>query len=341
MRLFEAGEAGFLNAIRRFTDMHPLVETGFGDDAAILKCVGAGGRMAVTTDLLVEGTHFSLALCTPFELGIKAYEVNASDLAAVGALPVAAFLSIGVLPDTPLALLMDFYKGFRRAARRHKCVIAGGDTVRAETLLISVMLIGRYMKGAMPLLRSGAKPGHRVYVTGWPGESGMGFKLLRKYPHQGRIKRWIQLIKRHVLPEARVVEGLALARSRHTGAAIDVSDGVLSELRHISRMSHVRLNIPYLQLPVSSALDKASRELGVNPRDMVLFGGEDYELLFTSSLNKAGITNLFHRAGSRIAVHEIGRVEKGRGVRILDERGEALSFTDRTFQHFTPRKKVK
>jgi len=341
MRLFEAGEAGFLSAIRRFTDVHPLVETGFGDDAAILKCVGAGGRMAVTTDMLVDGTHFSLALCTPFELGVKAYEVNASDMAAVGALPVAAFLSIGVHPDTPLALLMDFYKGFRHAARRHKCVIAGGDTVRAESLIISVMLTGRYMKGARPLLRSGAKPGHRVYVTGSPGESGMGLKLLRKYPHYGRIKRWMPLIKRHVLPEARIVEGLALARSGHTGAVIDVSDGVLNELRHISRMSHVRLNIPYMQLPVSSALDKCSREFSINPRDMVLFGGEDYELLFTSSLDKAWITNLFHRAGSLIPVHEIGWVEKGKGVRILDEMGAPLFFKDMTFQHFTSRKKVK
>jgi thiamine-monophosphate kinase len=169
----------------------------------------------------------------------------------------------------------------------------------------------------------------------------MGFSLLGKFTNRGKIKKWTHLIKRHLLPEARVVEGLALARSRRTGAVIDVSDGVLSELCHISRMSHVRLNVQYPQLPVSSALDKCSREFGVNPRDMVLFGGEDYELLFTSSMNKAGITNLFHKAGSRIAIHEIGWVEKGSGVRILDERGEALSFTDKTFQHFAPCKKSK
>jgi len=337
MKLSDVGEIGFLAAIRRYTGENAFVELGFGDDGAILKSGGRQGRFVVTTDLLVEETHFSLKFYRAFDLGEKAYEVNASDLAAMGAWPVASFLSIGAAPGLPLEFLTDFYKGFQRAGRRHGCVIAGGDTVRATKLIISVMMIGRYEKGSHPLLRSDARPAEHIYVTGWPGESGMGLWLLKKQRGTALMKKMQPLIRRHLLPKARVREGVALSHSRSTGAAIDVSDGLFSELNHIARMSRVHLCVEWEKLPVSLRLEKGCRPFGLDPRRMVLFGGEDYELLFTNALPLCDVEALFKKAGSRIPVHEIGHVEKGSGVKITDHEGRTLSLKDRTYQHFSTR----
>lgn len=334
MKLFETGELGFLDAIKRFAKKNSLVEVGFGDDAAILHDKDGKNRIIVTTDLLVDGTHFSFDFCTPRELGVKAYEVNASDLAAMGAMPAAAFLSIGAAGETEMKAMLDFYKGFESAARRHGCVIAGGDTVRADRLIISVMLIGLRPQNAPPMLRSSASAGEYVYITGAPGESGMGLRFLMDNPKARKEKSLQPLIKRHLLPQARVREGVALAASRAVGAAIDVSDGVYSELHHISRMSKVRLVIEIPKLPVSLRLQRESRRLGIDPLEMLLFGGEDYELLFTSPNPPAQIKKILRNAGSKIRVHEIGRVEKGRGVLFVDASGKRISLSDKTFHHF-------
>ncbi|HOE64510.1 MAG TPA: thiamine-phosphate kinase [Candidatus Sumerlaeota bacterium] len=334
MKLFETGELGFLDSIKRFAKNNALVKFGFGDDAAILHDKSGKNHLAITTDLLVEDTHFSFKFCTPRELGVKAYEVNASDLAAMGAIPYAAFLSIGVRGDMDMQDMIAFYKGFESAARRHDCVIAGGDTVRAERLIVSVMLIGLRPQNAPPMLRSSASPGEHVYITGAPGESGMGLHLLINGQNNSSDKRLQPLIKKHLLPKARIREGIALADARAVGAAIDISDGVYNELRHISRMSKVRLVIETAKLPVSAGLKRECRRLGIDPLEMLLFGGEDYELLFTSPHPLSLIKKIFQDAGSKTHVQKIGGVEKGRGVIFVDADGKRTSFADKTFRHF-------
>jgi len=335
MKLRDLGERRCLEIIRRYTQTHPCLEIGFGDDAAVLRMKKKGERMAVSTDLLVEGIHFLLPNTGFNDLGVKSYHVNASDMAAMGAWPVATFISLGLPPETDVQAIRDFYRGFAGAARRHGCVIAGGDMVRSDRMIVCVTIVGRYQADSRPLVRSGARFGHRVYVTGWPGESGMGLKMLLENPRALREKRFLPLIRRHLIPQARVKEGAALAESRSTGAVIDVSDGIYNELTHLAIQGRIRLKIEASRLPLSPLLKEACLRKGESPLDMLLFGGEDYELLFTSSLPPAKIQNLFRVHGSRIPVHEIGSVEKGRGVTIVDERDKPIKIVDQTFQHFT------
>ena len=334
MKLRDLGERRCLEIVRRYTQTHPYLEIGFGDDAAVLRMRKKGAPVAVSTDMLVEGVHFIFPAAGFTDLGIKSYEVNASDMAAMGAWPVAAFISLGLPPETDIQAIRDFYRGFARAAGKHGCVIAGGDMVRSDRVLVCVTIVGIYQAGSRPLLRSGARPGHRVYVTGWPGESGMGLKLLGEDRSAGRKKRFLPLIRRHLIPRARVKEGAALAKSRSTGAVIDVSDGIYNELSLLAIQGRVRMKIRASCLPLSPLLKEACLLKGENPLDMVLFGGEDYELLFTSSLPFDKIRNLFRVRGGRVCVHEIGRVEKGCGVVIVDERDKPIEIVDKTFQHF-------
>ncbi len=334
MKVSKIGELGLLKTIRQFTDKNQYVEIGFGDDAAVLKLGRGKERVVVTTDMLVEGIHFSFDYFKPAVLGRRAYEVNASDIAAMGALPVAAFISIGIPPDIEMSVLRRFYRGFSDRAKRHSCVVVGGDTVRAECFTISVTILGRLEKRAQPLLRSAALPGQRIFLTGLPGESGMGLKLLREKQDAHRDKISRALIHRHLLPEARIVEGLALAKSLRNVAAIDVSDGVFNELNLIARASGVRLNVEAGRLPLSPFLKTQAERFGIDPLEMVLFGGEDYELLFTASATLHRVQDILERAGSKVKVHEIGRVARGRGVRILDENGKSLKLKDKTFRHF-------
>jgi thiamine-monophosphate kinase len=335
MKISESGELEFLELIKPFTGYNDNIELGFGDDGAILNFGTPDSRNVITTDMLVEGTHFSLDFCTFLELGIKSYEVNASDIAAMGGWPVAAFLSIGVPGDIRLDSLSDFYRGFNEAAKKHNCCIAGGDTVRSDALTISVMMIGKYQDDTRPLYRSDARIRHNVYITGWPGESGAGLNLLLKDSNSRNTPEFKSLVMKHLLPKARVEEASILAGSESTGAMIDVSDGIFSELNHISRNSKVRIGIECEKLPVSEDLIIGCRNIGKNPIEMILFGGEDYELLFTSLLDLKGIRLLFEQNGSSVPVHRIGTVKKGEGVIFLDENGEAISIYDQTFKHFS------
>ena len=335
MKLSQLGEKRCLEIIRRYTNMNPYLEIGFGDDAAVFRMNKKGERMALSTDMLVEGVHFLFPYLSYRDLGAKSYEVNASDMAAMGAWPVAAFLSLGMPPETEVRQMREFYQGFSRAAGRHECAIAGGDMVRSDRFIVCVTIIGKYRAGSRPLLRSDARPGHHVYVTGWPGESGMGLKLLEEAFHTKGGRKFSALVKRHLFPLARVQEGDALAQSHATGAVIDVSDGIYNELNHIALLSNVRLKIRASSLPISPLLSRASEMRGINPLDMVLFGGEDYELLFTSSLPPDRIRDMLKLQGTATPVHEIGWVEKGTGVFILDEKDRMIEIVDKTFQHFS------
>ncbi len=328
------GEIRCLEMIRSYTKPHSYLDIGFGDDAAILKMKRKGERIAVSTDMLVQGVHFLIPASGYSDLGIKSYEVNASDMAAMGAWPVAVFISLGLPPETDVQAIRDFYRSFSQAAARHGCVIAGGDMVRSDRVVVCVTIAGTYRPGCRPLVRSGARPGQLVYVTGWPGESGMGLKMLLENPHALGEKKYRPLIRRHLVPKARVKEGSALAESRSTGAVIDVSDGIYNELCHIARESRTCIKIKASLLPLSPRLKEACLKRGGNPMETVLFGGEDYELLFTSSLSPAQIRNMFRVHGIRTAVHEIGSVEKGRDVVLVDEKGGQIGVVDKTFQHF-------
>jgi len=334
MKRSRTKESEIIDMVQSFTGKNPFLEQGIGDDGAIVKIGHGGKRIVITTDMLIEGTHFSLDWISYFELGQKAYQVNASDLAAMGSKPYMALISIGTGKDADLRDVREFYRGFTRSSARDNCILAGGDTVRAFRLSISITLTGIYERGARALLRSGAKPGHRVYITGYPGESGMGLFLLQNAASRYSGLKRHPLVKRHLIPEARLKEGILLSKSVSTGGVIDISDGVFNDAKHIARMSKVRLIIDKSRLPLSPTLKRESDHANLNPMDFVLFGGEDYELLFTSRSPLKQIRRMFQRHDISTAVHEIGRVEKGKGVVLMDERSMPVKVIDKTFQHF-------
>jgi thiamine-monophosphate kinase len=332
------GEWGFIQRIRKMLPVRDAaVEYGIGDDAAVVRMRGApSGRMLITADMMVEETHFSLSSHPPFALGRKAAAINFSDIAAMGGTPRLMLVSVGLPSKFPTKTILAIYRGMRAEARKFGCHIIGGDTVRAERLVLDVTVLGTLDAGRSPAYRSKARLGQHVYITGYPGESGAGLELLRGKRHLEKrlgsaAKR---LIARHVTPTPRVREGTILSRCFPDIAMIDVSDGVYSDLSMLALASGKGMHIEFDQLPRSSALRRYCNAAGKDILRYVLFGGEDYELLFTTRSPLEEIIRTFRRHHIKTPVHRIGEV-RGRGVVLLDASGNVRQFRDRTFKHFS------
>jgi len=264
---------------------HPFLAQGIGDDCAI--CTPAAGRqLVVTTDLLVEGRHFLLETTPPRDLGWKTGAANLSDIAAMGAEPVAFFLS-AALPATSQPAFQELMAGLHDILGRYGTPLAGGDLSAADRLFLSATVLGEVPAG-QALGRAGARPGDRIYLTGQPGGSGGGLRLLtagwrkgadgtlsdpdgRPVPPAGLP--WACLEK-HLRPVPRLETGRFLRESGAVTAAIDTSDGIAKDLRMIAAASGVGARLD------AAALEKLTCGEMVTLAD-VLGGGEDYELLFT------------------------------------------------------------
>ncbi|MBA4111040.1 MAG: thiamine-phosphate kinase [Leptothrix sp. (in: Bacteria)] len=246
---------------------------GNGDDCAVI-APGAGMQLAVSTDTLVEGRHF-LSTVDPARLGHKALAVNLSDLAACGAQPLAFTLAL-TLPRADEAWLAGFAQGLLTLADAHGCELIGGDTT-AGPLAIGITAMGEVPAG-QTLLRSGARAGDDLWVSGWPGLARLALEAFRGTLHPALSGDDFDTARRAMeCPEPRVALGLAL-RGLAT-AAIDVSDGLLGDLGHVLRRSQVGARLVLDALPVHPVL--AQRPLN-QQHDCILAGGDDYELVFTA-----------------------------------------------------------
>ncbi|RMG89987.1 MAG: thiamine-phosphate kinase [Candidatus Dadabacteria bacterium] len=304
MRLADVGEFGLLD---RLGLLSAGSAGGPGDDTAVLP-VG-DGVLLFTADALVEGVHFRRDWGRPEDLGWKTLAVNASDVAAMGGTPWAFTLTLSAPPDLPVSWIEAFYRGLREAARAFGCFLAGGDTTAARDLTLSLALLGRTRS---PILRSGARPGDDLYVSGFPGESAAGLALLQA----GREARFPHLVRRHLRPEPRLALGAALAGSGAASALIDVSDGLLQDLGHLARASGAGAEVWAERVPVSADLGRAAEGLGADPRGWVFGGGEDYELLFSAPPGRRGAVETLARAAAT-PVWRIGRFTPEPGVRVL------------------------
>lgn len=295
------------------------VRLGIGDDAALL-AVPAGQLLAVSADTLVAGVHFPHA-ATARDIGWKALAVNLSDLAAMGAEPAWAMLTL-TLPSADARWVDEFVDGFATLAREYRVALVGGDTTQGP-LSITVTIHGFVPDGAV-LMRSGARVGDGVYVTGTLGDAAAGLRLAQSE----------QIISAHLLerlhrPTPRVAQGLLL-RGRAT-ACIDISDGLAADLGHICAAGGVGAEIDADALPASPELIAA---FAANERRALqLSGGDDYELCFTAPDDGiAGLLDALARSGC--AAMRIGRVVAGSGVHLHDAQGNAVTLPRAGWEHF-------
>lgn len=307
------------------------VELGIGDDAAIL-APPMGHRLVVTADTLVRGVHFPDAT-RPEDIGWKSLAVNLSDLAAMGATPAWALLSL-TLAVADRDFVERFADGFAELAAHHRVALIGGDTTRGE-MTIGVTALG-FVPEDRALRRDGARAGDLVFVTGTLGDAAAGLRCLDRRagtdaelaaaPASAREA----LIARLDRPTPRVASGIGLRG--FASACIDVSDGLLADLGHVARASGVAIEISADLLPASPALlqsfDTPSRVA------LQAAGGDDYELAFTLPPDKApaALRDLAKIGGGAT---RIGRVVEGEGVRFLDAAGGAIALPRGGWEHFS------
>ena len=350
------GELTLLARIRARAAKAPdsRLRLGIGDDCALIR-LRPGEELAVTTDLSIAGRHFRLDWHRPEAIGHRTLARGLSDLAAMGARPVAAFLSLGL----PRGLIQNkkarsawhrektwidrFLDGFLSLAEAHKTILAGGDLAESPILIADIVLTGAVRRGKA-LLRSGARPGDLLYVTGSLGGAAAGLAQMEqlakasKAARQNRPARPPQLpsipcklevqLAPHLFPEPRIAQGLWLARHSVATAAIDLSDGLSTDLRHLCEESGVAAEVDASALPIYSAGTQGPAAT----QAQALHGGEDYELLFTAPPSAR-----VPRSIAGVPVTCIGRILRQRQSRplvaILTAHG-LQPLTPQGWQHF-------
>ncbi|MGY4831287.1 thiamine-phosphate kinase [Sphaerotilaceae bacterium SBD11-9] len=295
---------------------------GIGDDCALLQPT-PGMQLAISSDMLVDGRHF-LSTVSPQRLGHKALAVNLSDLAAAGAQPLAFSLALA-LPRADEAFLEGFARGLFALADEHGCELVGGDTTQGP-LNICITVFGEVPPGRA-LLRSGARAGDDLYVSGTVGDARLALEAFRgTVALAGDAFEQVRVAMEQ--PQPRVALGVALRGV--ASSAIDVSDGLLGDLAHILRRSSVGATLEVDAVPRSRAL--AAQPLALQ-RECTLAGGDDYELVFTAAPSQAAaVQAAAQRSGT--AVTRIGRIEREAALVLVDAQGQRVPHTFGSFDHF-------
>ncbi len=314
-------------------------EVGIGDDAAI---VAFDGKLVITTDMLVEGVDFTSS--TPMEfVAAKSLAANLSDLAAMGAEPLAFTLAAG-FPKAAIERFEIFIDSLAKHSAEEGIELIGGDLSLAPALTISITALGRFHRDGKPLLRRGAKPGNRIFVSRPLGGSAAGFSLIQKgwglaakgtvSAPEGSSFNYAQrelagaALRQHLAPRAELALGKQLAAIDGITACIDISDGLSTDLHHLCNAAGTGAVVEWERIPIFSELDTAGRTLGVNLEDAVLHGGEEFALLFTSSLREAELSQRLGRP-----VYAIGKIVEGSEVR-LERGGASVPLAAHGFDHF-------
>ena len=287
--------------------------SGIGDDTSVA-WTGKDYRL-IAKDILVEGVHFRRDLISLEQLAAKALAVNLSDIAAMGGSPYSCYLGLGWPADFSEQDLTAFFSGLKKACRRWRVELAGGDFSGSPLIFISITVEGRSER---PVYRSGARAGDLVGISCRPGESDLGLRLLQAGKAQPRFS------KAHLQPNPQLRQGQILGQ--YTTAMIDISDGLLLDLQRILDASRVGAVIDYEKIPRSGELRRAIRENGYSEKEVVLAGGEDYGLLFT--LPREFLPELVRR---KFFFRVIGRVG-GRGLRVY-ENGREIEVHKMGYDH--------
>ncbi len=335
-------EFGLIRSLEQRYACHALgLVQGIGDDAAVIE-TSARTWWHLTTDLLAEGIHFDLKAATPESVGYRAAMANLSDIAAMGAVPRYLLISLAIPKIVKQPHIDKLYRGLMKACRLHDVALIGGDTSTSKAgLFLSITLVGTTSRHRA-LFRHGAKVGDHIYVSGTLGDSLAGLNLLMNSasPHPlSKRKRDLSrshrqfLVRRHSHPTARVAEGRWLNEKRLASAAIDLSDGLSGDLRHLCEASRVGAEVELDQLPISPACRAYARTAGTSPIRLALTGGEDYELLFTASPHDS--TTIERQAGTNgYRITRIGTIRPRRfGIQMTTD-GRRQPMPAISYEHF-------
>jgi len=289
------------------------VRLGIGDDAALFK-VRSGFDQILTCDWFLEGSHFLRHKHPPEAVGWKCLARAVSDVAAMGGRPRCFLLSLALPASHTGTWLDQFLLGLRRAAQRFECVLAGGDTTRRQDILINVTVVGDLRMGRA-VLRSGARPGDVLFVSGRLGEAELGLRLIRKSKRLANSRD--PVLRKHLYPEPRLALSRWLAEGRLASAMMDLSDGLSTDLPRLCAASGVGARIETAKIP-SVRLPKDGRGGIMVPLELALHGGDDYELLFTVPRGK--VKRIPHsQNGTRLTA--IGEITKERTLLLVDSAG--------------------
>ena len=304
--LAQVGEETLIALVRTAFASERNLEVPIGDDGAVL--VLDAGPQVLVADAMMEGIHFTTALCPPRSVGQKLVSVNVSDIAAMGAKPDAGLLTMSLPAELPLQWVKELIEGVGAAARRYDLAIVGGDiTGSPGPISLSLSLIGT-LQGPKPLCRTEAKPGDRLYLAGTLGAAALGHRMLKEADQSDPVA-----IEAFLCPTARIEEAVLLSRWNQCNALMDVSDGLLPDAERMAKASAVRLDIDLAKLPIHGTANEA----------MALYGGEDYALLFSC------------RESPPIHAQEIGAVRAGTpGVFWLREGQSTKPPRAKAFSHF-------
>ncbi|HEY7417349.1 MAG TPA: thiamine-phosphate kinase [Ktedonobacteraceae bacterium] len=335
------GEFELINRLTHGLAKRDDIVQGVGDDCAVLD-TDADTHLLATCDCQVEGVHFILRSSPPEQVGRKAIAINISDIAAMGGVPRYALISLIVPSCLPAETVDRVYEGLRAEALRYNITIVGGNIAEAgpsEQLVIDITLLGTVEQGRA-LLRSGARVGDLLCVTGTVGDSACGlYTLLHPdYPYPQEALDVVQ--RRHRIPEARVQVGRILSSYGPSivTALLDISDGVSGDLDHLCECSHVGARVEQARLPLSPALRKVAEMTKQDPYHWALHGGEDYELLFTVVPAAAQDVIARVQAECSVPVTTIGAIgEAQQGLQLVSQSGQLEQLPLKSWDHLKPR----
>lgn len=306
----------------------PETVTGIGDDCAVIP-MGKERCQLITTDFLVEGVHFLKESMSPWDLGYKSMAVNLSDIAAMGGVARFALLSLVLPKDLPVNWVEKFIKGFGILCDERNISLVGGDTTQGEKITISITLLGEGASENIKM-RSGAKVGDVVCLSGTVGDSYLGLKCLlekKNVPHGD------YLIGRHCRPRPHLEEGYWLAKQPGIRSMMDVSDGLVSDLKRIGEASCCGFRVDMDSLPVSFEATKVASALSIDPFEAGAVGGEDYCLLLTVDPEKyVEVSRRFEHQFDK-PLSKVGLVVEGTEVCLL-RNNEPVSLSLKPFAHF-------
>jgi len=333
LRIGDIGEFGFIASIK--DDCHYSPEKlirGIGDDCAVIGPYN-GNVFLITTDMLVEDIHFISGKIHPEELGQKVMAVNLSDIAAMGGTPLHVFISLAVPISMEVSIIHSIYDGMKAMCRDYGVNILGGDTCSSpEKISINVCMIGEAPENEV-LYRKGAKPGDIIYVTGTLGDSAAGLKIIREKVN-APVKTASILIGAHNRPVPFLKAGRIIARSKLAGAMIDISDGLISDLRHVCKASNVGARLLFSGIPLSTEVISMARSNDLDPYELALYGGEDYRLLvIIPERNAEDFEGLFTN-GEPCHIYRVGEITEIGGIGMVMENGNEKILKIGGYDHF-------